>query len=93
MKDLLLFKKKKLNNSNLVIRNNCNCEILIEIYICNNFLELESFPEISCKGLPGSVYKLKYSILSCQILDFMHPVLPDYMFIRFRKPTWLQNIT
>lgn len=59
----------------------------IEIYICNNFLELESFPEIGFKGLLGSAYKLKYSILSCQILDFMRPVLPNYMFIRFRKPT------
>lgn len=47
--------------------------------ICNNFLELDSFPEIGFKGLPGSAYKLKYSFLSCQIVDFVCPVLPNYI--------------
>lgn len=39
-------------------------------------MELEY--EIDFKGLPGSIYKLKYSLLSCQILYF---VLPSYTYV------------
>lgn len=44
-------------------------------------MEFDSFPEIGFKGLPGSAYKLKYSFLSCQLLDFVCSVLLNYIFM------------